>query len=107
MASRVNIGAFRDSIVLRYVIGQTKDSLGGKVLTFESYTIFADVQQASSSDLYRLGKDTLTNGYKVTCRPPTDARTYDVIYNGNSYKVISEQRDKVNQFLHLIITKDD
>jgi hypothetical protein len=106
MGSRVNIGSFRDRIKVYFIASQANDDLGGSVIDYENYTINAHVEQLDSNQALRLGLDLLNDNYKVVCRPPTNSRPIMVDYNGESFRVISAVKDKVNKFMTLTITKN-
>jgi len=101
-----NIGAFRDVVKIYFESSQTTDDFGGSVIEYENYTLSADVNQVSSSQAMRLGLDLLSDNYTLTCRPPTNKRPLMVDYNGLSFRVISVQRDKLNKFLEITMTRN-
>ena len=100
-----NIGAFRDIVTIYFESAVTKTDMGSRVQTFESFDEPADVKQISSGNALRLGLDTMTDSYNVICRPPDTWRPVKVVYDSETYRVVSAQRDKVSQYLELIVTK--
>ena len=99
----MNIGAMRDIITVSYENVVTVTPLGGRSRTFTDYEALADVQPLSSSSALKFGIDVMSDSYTVTLRPPATGRPIKITYETKEYKVISSERDKLNQFLRLIV----
>jgi hypothetical protein len=104
MASGINIGSFRDKIKVYFVKSQTTGDMGGRVLTYDIYSVNADVVQTKANQNLQMGLDAMSENYSVTCRPPAAGRPHLIDYRGEQFTVIHAERDKLNQFLYMIMT---
>jgi head-tail adaptor len=101
-----NIGAFRDRITVSFVASQTATAQGGRTKTYTNYEVFADVRSMSNNQAQLYGIDIMSDKYTVVCRVMDTGRPARVTYNGNMYHVIAAEKDKVNQFLRMAITRN-
>lgn len=106
MAGSINIGAMRDFITISYELAVVSTVMGGRVQTFSPYEVPADVRPLSSSVAMKYGMDAMSDSYMVHLRPPAEGRPVKLVYEGVTYRVVSSERDKLNQFLTLIVTAD-
>jgi hypothetical protein len=99
-----NVGKHRDKITLKYVATDSQDDLGGAVLTYTSYEVYAHMEQLDSSQSLRLGLDLMTEAYEVICRPPAVGRPAKVEFDGETYSIRSYKVDKDRQFMEMVIS---
>mgnify|MGYP001167107799 FL=1 len=98
-----SVKSFRDSITLYYVNETTVSDMGSRNHTYTTYDVWADVNQLSSDVALRYGVNEISDSYSVRTRPPASGRPVNVLYNSETYRVISSKMDKHNQWLDLII----
>jgi len=104
MGSKVNIGNFRDRVTVSFVASQAVSAQGSRTPTYTDYDLFADVRQMSNDQAQLYGLDVMSDNFMVICRPPATGRPARVTYNSEIFRVIAAERDKVSQFLRMIIT---
>lgn len=94
----------RDRVTLYYELAQSATDMGGRSMTYTTYTLWADVEQMDSGQSLRYGLDTLNDNIRARTRPPATGRPVLILYNSVTYKVVSAVTDKVSQFLTIIAT---
>lgn len=102
MAGRVNIGAFRDSVTVYYPLSETVTDMGSRTQTFESFDVYADVEQVDSKQLVYLGMNMDAMAFRVKFRSQSTKRPVKILYNGDELTVIITKFDKLNRITNCI-----